>query len=351
VAVVRAAIVGTGNIARTHARSYRATPGVEVVAACDVVPGKAEGFVREWGIPAAYRDVEEMVERERPDLVSICTRVDQHVEPTIRAARPGVKLVFVEKPMAMNLAEADRMIAACRGAGVRLATDHTQRWEPGRVLALGMLREGRIGDLIGVHVHCPGDLGELHNNGTHWFDAMRMYAGDARWVVCHVLRDPSRREDREAVRGMVGFEGGVVGTIAYGGFHDYRRGMLTLEGSRGQLRLANTTSWTPQVRLWLAERDATDWVQCGQPVEVPVGDPFEGAIGAMVRAVREDRDPESDGLEGRKSVELLIACYESHRRGNGRVDLPLPDGLTPLEDMRASGALPSIFARGLGRRD
>src|SRR5262249_51235637 len=161
---------------------------------------------------------------------------------------------------------------------------------------------------------------------------MRMYAGDARWVVCHVLRDPGRREDREYVRGMIGFDGGVVGNVTYGGFHDYRRGMITLEGSKGQIRLSNAGSWTPERHVWLADRDATDYVQCGQDVAVPVGDPFDGAIGAMVRAVQEDREPESNGEEGRKSVEMLVACYESHRRGNNRVDLPLPAGLDPLRD-------------------
>jgi len=114
---VRVGIIGTGSIAEyAHMPGYRSVPGVEVVAACDVVPGKAALFAEKWGIPRAYDGHRAMLEAEELDAVSVCTPNCAHKETSIDALNAGVH-VLCEKPMAMNLAEAKEMAATARRTG------------------------------------------------------------------------------------------------------------------------------------------------------------------------------------------------------------------------------------------
>ncbi|MBM3187361.1 MAG: Gfo/Idh/MocA family oxidoreductase [Chloroflexi bacterium] len=114
---VRAGIIGTGAIARyAHAPGYKAQPDVELLAVCDVVPGRAAAFAEEFGIPHAYDSAEEMLSQVKLDAVSVCTPNFAHREMTLLAFKAGLH-VLCEKPIAMNLAEGRDMVAAARAAG------------------------------------------------------------------------------------------------------------------------------------------------------------------------------------------------------------------------------------------
>jgi predicted dehydrogenase len=116
---IRVGIIGTGGIAGQHLRSYRMIEDVEVVAVADIVPGKAENFVRRWEIPdvAAYEDYRKMLELDL-DGVSICTPNAAHFHPTVDALRAG-KHVMLEKPMSVTLEESIEMVGTAKETGRR----------------------------------------------------------------------------------------------------------------------------------------------------------------------------------------------------------------------------------------
>ena len=137
----RAAIIGLGRMGSTfdeeagpfsrwrpphaHAACYRAVSATRLVAGSDPHPGQRDAFAQKWGVDPAhlYADHREMLERERPDIVSICTsaRPRARILQDVLAAGQGVRAIWAEKPISISLAEADAMIDACRRAGVRLA--------------------------------------------------------------------------------------------------------------------------------------------------------------------------------------------------------------------------------------
>jgi predicted dehydrogenase len=114
---VRIGIIGSGGIARAaHLPGYQAVEAADVVAVCDVMPGRAEAFAKEHDIPNAYSNYEEMLEKEDLDGVSVCTPNYAHKDAAIAALEAGAH-VLCEKPMAMNLTEAREMAAAAEEAG------------------------------------------------------------------------------------------------------------------------------------------------------------------------------------------------------------------------------------------
>jgi len=110
--MLRIGIIGSGSIARNaHMPGYRAQTDAEVVAVCDIVPGRAAAFAQEFGIAHAYESYEEMLRREQLDAVSVCTPNFAHHDTAIAALEAGLH-VLCEKPIAMNLSEAREMVAA-----------------------------------------------------------------------------------------------------------------------------------------------------------------------------------------------------------------------------------------------
>src|SRR5688500_15838482 len=126
----RAAIIGCGGISRRHARGLGEQPGCALVAGADVRAENAAKLAAEYGIPRTYTDYRELLEKEGPELVAICTWPGTHAEITRAAAEAGARGVICEKPMCLSLAEADAMIAACDRAGTRLAIAHHHRYDP-----------------------------------------------------------------------------------------------------------------------------------------------------------------------------------------------------------------------------
>jgi len=136
-----AAIVGCGDIAHYHVRGYQLA-GVETVAFVDPIAAARDQFLQEYGDgtdAVGYSDLEAMFAAGViPDLISICAWHLLHAPLTVDAAKAGVKGIICEKPMAVGLGDADRMITACEAEGVKLAISHQRRftlgWEKGREL-------------------------------------------------------------------------------------------------------------------------------------------------------------------------------------------------------------------------
>src|SRR5437868_13825738 len=95
----RVAIVGMGGMGKTHYRTYATHEKTTVVAACDVRPERVKAFIADCPVEHTYSDWREMIERERPDILSVVTNGPSHGEITIGAAEAGVKRIYCEKPM------------------------------------------------------------------------------------------------------------------------------------------------------------------------------------------------------------------------------------------------------------
>ena len=343
----RAGIVGCGHIAQVHAGGYQVTPGVRLVAAADIVPEAVESFGEKWGVEGLYANVAEMLAQEDLDILSVCTRNHQHVDPTLAGAEAGVPAIFCEKPMAMNLEQADQMVKACDQAGVKLIVDHTMRFESNYVHVKELIDQGAIGDLLSVEVSTIGDLGELTHNATHSFDTLCMFGGEPQWLFAHLERNVERNNEREDLFALVGFANGVRGMLTYGGYTNYRDEAFTWEGTDGRIEARARDGWLPKVRIWTHERPGDTEFRDGVPIPTRENNPYTNGVAEVVACLAEDRQSVSDGKAGRMALSMTMAAYESRRQGGVRIRFPCDVQESPLDMMLQSGELPRIWGRGI----
>ena len=132
----------------THAGALAATGQVRLVAAADPDPERLAQFGRDWDVDRLYRSHRELLEKERVDLLAVASPTDTHCEIVLDAAESGkVRGIYCEKPIALTLAEADRMISACEKAGVALVIGHERRFGAHFVKAREFIREGGLGEI------------------------------------------------------------------------------------------------------------------------------------------------------------------------------------------------------------
>src|SRR5688572_28749601 len=129
-----------------HAEAYKTTDGYELVAVVGRDPERQRDFAERWSV-SEYANLEEMLNAEQPDVVSICTRSADKSDAVLRIARADtdVKAIVVEKAMAMSVAECDDMISACDEAGILLAVNHPYRFSPMAREIKGKVDAGEIG--------------------------------------------------------------------------------------------------------------------------------------------------------------------------------------------------------------
>jgi predicted dehydrogenase len=162
----RAAIVGCGSIGNAHMQGYKLVDNVDVVAVADPLPAARQTYMDDYGIPAGYGTVAEMMVAEKPDIVSVCVWHLLHDPVTAEVASyPGVKGIICEKPMAIGMGRADRMVESCEKNGVKLAVSHQRRFTPGWNKARDLVRQGQLGHALhrwrAVHPRRPeGRVGD-----------------------------------------------------------------------------------------------------------------------------------------------------------------------------------------------
>ncbi|MBI4557214.1 MAG: Gfo/Idh/MocA family oxidoreductase [Candidatus Hydrogenedentes bacterium] len=145
----RVAIVGCGGVAQMHMTALRQLPEVEVVAGVDIRADRITAFQETWGVTKLYKDWKKMLKEVEPDGVSVCTPNGVHAAPSIDAAKAGCH-VICEKPMAMNPAECERMIAASKKAGRKFTIGFQYRYHPNTQFLKRARDHGEFGDIMFV---------------------------------------------------------------------------------------------------------------------------------------------------------------------------------------------------------
>lgn len=147
----RVAIIGCGGIAQTHLTAYKEIPEVEIVAGVDINPERLKVMEEKWGVPkkALFKDWKEMLKKIKPDAVDVCTPNGVHCAPVVDACLAGCH-AMVEKPMAMNPAECEKMIAAAKKGKVKLSVGFQQRYNTNTTALIQARKNGQFGDIMFV---------------------------------------------------------------------------------------------------------------------------------------------------------------------------------------------------------
>lgn len=339
---------------------WTAVDNVEVVAVADDNAKGRTAAAERLKARNAYADYRTMLDKERPQIVSVAPRwLDCHRDMVVACAEAGAH-VFLDKPMARTLAEADEMVAACERHHVKLAIAHQTHYSPRLQRVRELIGEGRLGNLLELRGRGKedqrGGAEDLMVHGTHIFDLMRLLAGDARWCFGRVLQKgqlAARADVRDGNEGIgplagdkinaqFGFDRGVVG---YHGTHTPRpflgpRFGLQIYGTRGVIQL--TTGSLPSAYFlddpsWFPGKSKAAWQEItstglGKPEPLKDGGLGQGNVWIvqdLMDAIEKDRQPLCSVYDARAALEMILAVYESHRL-TGPVDLPLKNRQHPL---------------------
>ena len=206
----RVGILGCRGRGTAAARAYHAHPRTEVVALCDLKPELLETLGEELGVSARFTDLDEMIRRSEPDIVAIPTGTEFHYDLCMRVLEHGVH-IEVEKPICVDLEQADAVLEKAAAKGVRTAVHHQGRTGAAVQAISRALREGRIGSLRHIVASGKGYYGGfgLMNIGTHLLNGILELTGHCRRVTASALTN-----GRPITPGDVVPSPGGMGTIA-----------------------------------------------------------------------------------------------------------------------------------------
>jgi UDP-N-acetyl-2-amino-2-deoxyglucuronate dehydrogenase len=338
---LRIAIVGCGRISANHFGSIeRHADSMELAAICDADAKTLASCKQKYGVPA-YRSMEDMLKNERLDLVAICTPSGIHPEQTVLAAKYGVNVV-TEKPMATRWQDGQRMVKACDEAGVRLFVVKQNRHNTTLQLLKRAVDEKRFGKIHMVHLNVfwtrpqayydqarwrgtwEFDGGAFMNQASHYVDLLDWLIGPVEKVQCMMstVRD-IEVEDTGVLN--VKWRNGALGSMSVTmlTYPKNLEGSITILGEKGTVRVGGVA--VNEIQIWNFDepKEYDQEIQSANYKTTSIygfGHPLY--YKNVIDVLRGEAEAETDGREGLKSLEVLIAAYISARDGR-TVSLPL----------------------------
>lgn len=341
----RTAIIGCGRVAWlldkdplipekpcSHAGAYKAVGRTEIIAAADLRADRIKAFSNEYGVENIYQDYMEMLDRERPEIVSICAYTSERSKMVSDCVQSGVKGIWCEKAFATSMSEADEMIRLCNEHKTKLIVSHMRRWDTDYQHAKKLIEDGVIGEPVSAVCHFSGSM--IHT-GTHAFDVLRYFFGDADWVEGHleyngiVSHHAAFQENENVIKEDVGgyaliyFKNGLYATV-HGDSKDYFIFEFDIMGSEGRIRIGNRL-----FELYIAQESTTEKglieLYRSEVVHDGTKNMWKEAAGNLVDCMEGKAENLSGPEDGRAALEIALALHKSQNLGGERVLLPMED--------------------------
>lgn len=337
----RVALVGCGRISKNHFDAITKIDALELVGVADIVPERATAAGDTYGVPW-FTSLEAMLAGVECDIVVVATPSGLHPEHGVIAAKAG-KHVVTEKPMAISLEGADMLIAACDANNVRLFVVKQNRLNAPIQLVKRAIEKGRFGKIFTANCtvrwarpqeyydQAPWrgtwalDGGAFMNQASHYVDLMQWLIGEPESVVAITATQARRIEAEDSGAAVVRFRSGALGVfdVTMLTYPKNLEGSLTILGERGSIKVGGTA--VNRIEQWLfADYDDDDKLIEAVSTNPPTvyGFGHEGYYRNVVSVLNGQSAPDTDGREGRKSLELILAIYQSSKTGCA-VQLPL----------------------------
>lgn len=355
----RIAILGCGKVAHLHAKAIENLSNAKLAGVWSRSENTARNFAEQYKVPF-YKNIDELVRKENIDLAIVCSPHPFHLNPAVEAANAGTH-VMVEKPLASTLEDADKMIAACRHAGVKLGVVSQRRWYQPVMRVKQAIDAGKIGKPVLGTINMLGwrdknyyeadpwrgtwkmeGGGVLVNQAPHQLDILLWFMGEIDEVfgLWKNLNHPYIEVEDTALA-IVKFKNGGIGNIIvsnsekpgiYGKVqvHGENGASVGVQTDGGAMFIAGMSNiLEPPVNdIWSVpgeEKMLAKWVEEDSAFFNRI-DPtvyyMERQIEDFLQAIKNNSDPMVTGEFGRRTVELFTAIYRSTRE-NRPVKFPL----------------------------
>ncbi len=321
---LRAAVIGVGSMGQHHARVYTELATTTLVGVADALPETGQRIGAKYGVPA-YTDYHELLERERPEIVTVAVPTQEHfvVAETALAASCHV---LVEKPIAATIEEGEALIARAAALKRTLMVGHIVRFSPVIQTLKQHLNAGELGRVFQISCRRVGpfparirDVGVVVDLAPHDLDVMRFVTGDEIVRVFAETEQQIHTAHEDLVLAMVRFRSGISGMLEINWLTPQKVREVVVLGERGMFRADDLT----QDLYFYENADAVsaDWghlsllkgVSEGRMVRYPIAryEPLRAELQAFAEAVLDDKPAPVSGEDGLAALRLALALVES----------------------------------------
>ncbi|MEY8375124.1 Gfo/Idh/MocA family oxidoreductase [Lachnospiraceae bacterium 56-18] len=345
---MRYALIGCGRIATNHMKAAM-NNHLELVAVCDIQMSQMESLLEKYGFNEKtsikrYIDYKKMIKENEIDLVAIATESGNHAEIAVNCIKQNIHCI-IEKPIAMSIEDADRIIRISKEYKVKVSACHQNRFNIAVQEMRKALEAGRFGMISHGSVHVRwnrseeyykqaswrgkwiSDGGALMNQCIHGIDLLRwMMGNDVKEVYGQTRQQFHNYLEAEDIgMAVIKFKSGAIATIE-GTTNVYPQNLeesLYLFGEKGTVKIGGKS--TNNIDIWqFSDEDDEDSKNKGleEITSNVYGNGHTSLYADVIEAIENDRDPYVDAIAGRNALELVLAIYKSQKEGE-IVKLPL----------------------------
>lgn len=321
---MKVGVIGTGMMGKNHARVYSELEGVELVGVAD--PSTEGRDVAKKHGCAHYSDYKHLLEKEKPDAVSLCVPTSMHHTLAIDVIKNGTNLL-VEKPIAKSVDEAEEIVSLAEKEGVKLAVGHIERFNPAVQELKKLMDKGKLGDVTSILARRVGlfpprikDANVIIDIAVHDIDVFRYLLGKDPEVI-HASGGKALIHDREDYADIFMKYNGTNGFIEVNWLTPVKIRVLNVTGTKGYAQLNYISQ---DLRLYeSAYRKTYDEfgefvLQLGNPREIPVSvkkqEPLKLELEDFVESIKKDRQPLVTGDDGLQVLKIVARVMDSMGR-------------------------------------
>lgn len=318
--MLKAAVIGVGSMGRNHARVYAELENVDLVAVADSDQGTLQKVARIYRVQG-YTNYQKMLDKEQPDIVSVCVPTPYHHEVALAALLHGCH-VLVEKPIASTLEQGWEIIEQARAANRHLMVGHVERFNPALIELKRQLDAGKLGRVFQIHSRRLGpfpprmsDVGVVIDLATHDLDIMRYLTGSEVARLYAETEHNLQTVCDDLLSGLVKFQNGILGVLDISWLTPTKIRELYVTGERGMFLVNYLTQelcfyengfvhgngWDSPGFLWGVDEG------CMIRHRIQKQEPLRSELDAFVQSVLEDRVPPVRGEDG--LIALDLACH------------------------------------------
>lgn len=340
--MLRLGLIGCGRISKNHFESIKQIEQAQFVTCCDIIDNRAKEAYEKYNLESYYTDYIEMLEKENLDAVSICTPSGLHPQIGIEVAKRNIN-VITEKPMAINIKEADELIHACDKNKVHLFVVKQNRLNATMQLLKRAIDKGRFGKIYMIQSNVfwtrpqhyydmakwrgtwEFDGGAFMNQASHYVDALYWLIGNVDHVMAETATMERKIEAEDTGSVIIKFRNGVIGTMSVTmlTYPKNFEGSITILGEKGTVKIGGVA--INKFEKWEFEDydDDDKLIEDASYATTSVyGFGHIPYYQNVIDVLLGKSDPSTDGRCGRKSLEIIQALYKSAKTGE-KVSLPL----------------------------
>lgn len=331
---VRFAVVGCGNIGMRHLAVLDAEPNAEIAGVCDIVEERCREAASLYGDVPYFQDYEEMLLQTDADVINICTPHGLHAPMSVQASETG-RHVLVEKPMALSVDDAERMIAVAQANDVHLMVVKQNRYNVPIDLTTTALTEKRLGRIYMVQCNVLWNRyvgyyqdstwrgkkelegGALYTQVVHFLDLMIWWFGDVEWAMADLDTKKQDVEIEDCGNALLRFESGVMGALTWTTcvYNKNYEGSITVIGEEGTIKVGGR--YLNEIEFWdVSSYPLPDRVEfIDEPNEYGryqgTSSNHDRVIHDVIYDVFQDRHRAVEGDEGIRSIKAIEMIYGS----------------------------------------